>query len=304
MKKFIFLSLIAAGIISCEKEGLDPIGQGTPIELVDQKTINSYKSWEEFYQVYSEYSEISDLTELEANSLYEIDKDDRKYSPALQGIINENNQFKVGNDIIELDNGVFKKINYKSNIKEFENIGTVNVMTTPLDDSAQIVPNEKSSPLSPYNSSLYETREFRQVRYVNCQNGVDHGSAPRSFRFLHQVYSEFIVLGSRQVYSLYLRLFLEYNHRRGSWRLSGENREISVDIKDSSILGGEQGVFSSGTKEVKFNSSCTSHRGFLLKRFNTTIPLGSPSRWFVSLSGTITEKMTGNNYSWNHVIDY
>ena len=101
-------------IVSCEKESFDPIEENVNIELVDQKEIFSFKEWDEFYNVYSEYSKIGDLTELESIFLYEIDKDDREYSPALQGIVNGDYQFKVGNDIIELDNGTFKKITFNT----------------------------------------------------------------------------------------------------------------------------------------------------------------------------------------------
>ena len=126
------------------------------------------------------------------------------------------------------------------------------------------------------------------------------------------MHAEFIVTGLQSTYSLALRLYLEYNHRGNSWRLSGENREIFVNVTDMLFLGNRQTAVvypdhsrNPRTHNIRFNSSCSSHQIFPLRLFRNFFgPLSGSPEWRVNTRGTIVEKMIEDNDRWNHSILY
>ncbi|MFL1896111.1 hypothetical protein ACJRPK_10435 [Aquimarina sp. 2-A2] len=304
MKKFFYLIGIFGILnLSCEKDP-DTFFVENEISQPEKNEINSFDSWDEFHKTYSKYSKINDLEELEAISFYRIEKDTSQYSPALQAILNANNQFKINGEIIELENGIFKKTKNNNNVQEFENVGRVSTVSIPADNLI----DEKATNLNTNNRTLYKYWLFYQQNYIDCRNGTNHGSAPRYFRYLHQVLAEYLVTGAQYNYSLYLRLYLEYNHRSGSWRLSGERREISINVTDRSRLPNPPQPDQSGnpsTYNLVYNNHCSSHQIFLLRWTYDIGPSYHPY-WIVDLKGTIKQKMTGESEAnrWTHYVSW
>ncbi|EZH74068.1 hypothetical protein ATO12_14430 [Aquimarina atlantica] len=311
-KTFLLIALIISITnISCEPEEQIVKSDLQQNDSIKDADINSYENWDAFHKAYSEYAKM-DVEALESTSFYSVEKDNMVYSPALQAILNEDNQFKLNNEIIELVDGNFIKKSIAKNGKSTsEKVGSV--FATPVSTDNEDL--EKSVEIN-LNRAYWELKEFRQQRYINCQNGVNHGGpSARNFRFLHQAFGEYIITGFQHNYNLWLRLYLEYNHRRGSWRLSGENREIFVNVTDNSFLTNLQNPnrpaypdFSGNptTYNLRFSNSCHSHKSFLLRTFNNPGSLGGTPIWQINLNGTIKQKMTGDVESnrWTHNINW
>jgi len=318
MKKTFLLIAMIVGVANTSCESDEQISnndrqQNDQTKLAD---INSYENWDAFDKAYSEYAKM-DTEDLEAVSFYSIEEDDMSYSPAIQAIINNDNQFKLNNEIIELVDGDFIKRNYSKNGQSTpEKVGSVTYKPVPND--TEFSKNNGGIEINHNNKAYWELKEFRQQQYINCKNGVNHGGpSARNFRFLHQVYGEYIIRGFAQhSYTLWLRLYLEYNHRGGSWRLSGENREISVNVTDRSYLtqiaAPRNGIgypdFSGNPSNysIRWSSSCHSHKTFPLRETRDVGAIGGTPVWVVNLSGTITEKMSGDAVSnkWVHNINW
>jgi len=294
MKKIMYLLVISVVMFSCEKESVDD-GNGN-LSTEAKEEMFAFEDWKEFREVYIKFAKLSP-EELEAQSFFSYGRD-MDVSYAIQGILNEDNQFKLADKIIWFQDGKFYEMennknieNQKLNPKELKEVGSVSneiVDSNGIDNAKSVV--------------LTNQYEFNKQKYIeNCGSGRVQGPSARKFKYVHEVVAELIVTGApfAQVYqySLYLRVKLEYNHKGRSWRLSGENRDISINIKNTSFftnhLGTNYSTGSNSVYSVRFSNSCTSHQTIFLSEVNSPGPI-SGGYWNINIKGTITEKMFGD----------
>ncbi len=286
---------LSIGITSCEKEELESNEQNTNIELTTKKEIFSFKNWDEFHQLYEKFAKLN-MEELQARSFFSYDRNPN-ISWALQGILNTENKFKLDDKTIWFDDGKFYELDNeeemateKSNFKDLKEVGSVSQI--PLSYSSDDI-LEKTVPIA-------NQYQFRKQRYIeNCGSGAVQGSSPRAFKYVHEAFAEYLVTGFQHNYGLWLRVKLEYNYKRNRWRPSGEKREISINLTNTSFLTNYFGTnYSIGNgaqnnRTITFSSSCDSDKQIFL---NSVSALGliPNSFWSINVSGTITEKMVGD----------
>lgn len=311
MKKIIFLLALTIGIISCEKESFEPIENNTNLESTTKEDIFVFKDWEEFRDLYDKFSSL-DKEELQAESFFTYDKNPNM-SWAFQGILNKDNQFIVADKTIWVDNGEFYELDdhkelteQKSNKSSLKQVGSVSqapIVSSSQENSAKTV-------------AISNQHQFRKQRYIeNCGAGITQGPSPRAFKYVHEAFAETISYGSpfyrQYLYSLSLRVKLEYNHRRNSWRASGEGREIDIRLTNNSFLTNHLGQNlntgggSTVIRNITFSNSCHSDKQQLLSSINAAGPIPN-SFWSVNVSGTVTEKMFGDVESnrWKDTINW
>ncbi|WP_299211136.1 hypothetical protein [uncultured Aquimarina sp.] len=315
MKKIIFLLMISAGIVSCENESNDFVDQETSNDLSIQKEkeIFSFDNWEEFRKSYLKFAKLS-TEELEGVSFLTSHYDEEmEISYALQGILNKDNQFRLADKIIWFDQGNFYEFEsdeeiatQKLNIENLKEVGSVSQIPVSLSEDTSLA---KTVPIS-------NQYQFRKQSYIeNCGTGITQGPSPRAFKYVHEAFAELIVSGSPfyQVYqyALHLRVKLEYNHRGNSWRLSGEGRDISINLTNTSFLTNQlgsnlsTGIGATNYRTIRFSNSCASHQQELLNEVRAP-GLIPNSFWNINVSGTITQKMFGDTESnrWRDTVNW
>lgn len=270
----------------------------------------SFKNWKEFHELYLKFAKIQDAEELKAVSFYRPDNDSG-LSPAIQGILNERNEFEVNGQVIWYSEGKFYELESDKPRQESQRTSTETLKVVGSITNTLVSPESINSRvnlgLNGHTNSFQ--KEFRKQRYVErCGTGIVQGPSPRAFKFVNELYSEYLVTGFQSNYSLYLRVKLEYNHKRRRWRLSGEGREISIDVSDASVLRRSVGPAypdRSGNPfpyRVRFNSNCASHQTILLRWYYDIAPVAYGTYWDASAGGTITQKMVGDveNNRWRN----
>ncbi|EZH71702.1 hypothetical protein ATO12_05930 [Aquimarina atlantica] len=305
MKKIIFLLFIMTVIISCEKGDVNSIEQETNIEsTVESKTNRfSFKDWNEFNDLYTKFSKLS-MEELEINSFFSFDRD-LEVSPAIQGILNDDSEFELGGKIIWFTNGKFYELDegeitvQKSSIENLKEVGSVSY--TRINPKGETTNNV--SDIGAVKRVVVDNQyEFRKQRYVeNCGSGNTQGPSPRAFKYVHEVYAEHLNTGGPfevHSYRIFLRVKLEYNRKRRKWRLSGERREISINLTNNSFLRNHNGPVSShpsdvNNRSVVFSSACATHQTILLNSVTAPGEIAG-AHWDINVNGTITEKMYGD----------
>lgn len=315
MFKKMLLLLTFIGLLSCEQENEDSIISQEPQDNVSSEIINDlfqFKDWDEFGKTYAKFSKLT-VDELKTISFYDYEKN-IEASPAINGILNKENKFMVDNKVIwfhkgnfyELDDTVAMK-SQKPDISQLKEVGSVSQQPLYFDTSS----NTESRGRVIINNQ----KEFRKQSYIErCGNGKIQGPSPRAFKFVDEVYHELVIYGFRKVYyySLRFRTKLEYNRRRRSWRHSGESREISINLNNSSFMW-LYGAFPIPTttnghyirRSITFNSNCSSNQDFLLYSIDAAGMIPGAS-WVINLSGTVTQKMVGdvNRNRWRDVIQW
>lgn len=305
MKKMIFLLFIMTVIISCEKGDLNSTGQEADIEsTIESKTDRfSFKDWNEFNDLYSKFSKLS-MEELEMNSFFSFDRD-MEVSPAIQGILNNDKEFELGGQIIWFNKGKFYELDkegiatQKSNLENLKEVGSVSYTRI---NPKGVIPDNETEIDAAKRVVVNNQHEFRKQRYVeNCGSGNTQGPSPRAFKYVHEVFAEHLNTGGPfevHAYRIFLRVKLEYNHKRRRWRLSGEKREISINLTNNSFLRNHNGPVSPhpsdvNNRSVVFSSSCTSHQTILLNSVTAPGAIAG-AHWDINVNGTITEKMYGD----------
>ncbi|WP_074408643.1 hypothetical protein [Aquimarina megaterium] len=304
MKKIIFLLFIMTVIISCEKGDVNSIEHEASVEsTIESKTDRfSFKDWNEFNDLYSKFSKLG-MEELEMNSFFSFDRD-LEVSPAIQGILNNDNEFELGGKIIWFKDGKFYELEeeeiaaQKSNFGNLKEVGSVSYTRV----NPKGVPGNETGIGAAKTVVVDNQYEFRKQRYVeNCGSGNVQGTSPRAFKYVHEVYAEHLNTGGPfrvDTYRIFLRVKLEYNPKRRRWRLSGERREISINLSNNSFLRNHNGPVSShpsdvNNRSVVFSSSCATHQTLLLNSVTAPGPIAG-AHWDINVSGTITEKMYGD----------
>ncbi|KZS40248.1 hypothetical protein AWE51_04645 [Aquimarina aggregata] len=305
MKKIFLVAAALLGMISCESENdaIMPQGVGDESSISLNKEIFSFKNWDEFRQRYLEFAKL-DTEMLEMQTFFSPDRAlgvDLSY--ALQGILNKDHQFKVAGKTIWFDDGKFYELDdtidldvQKSNRTALRQVGSVIAGPITLDSQG-----EASAGKSILDNNQ---REFRKQKYIeNCGTGAVQGTSPRAFKYVHEIFAETITSGAPgfevSQYAIHLRVKLEYNHKRRRWRLSGERREISISVSNSSVLRNRIGQpirphpSDINVGSVTFSSQCASHQSRLLNSINAAGPIAG-ANWDIRVNGVITEKMVGD----------
>src|SRR5690606_36994005 len=101
-----------------------------------------------------------------------------------QAILNRDNRVIINNETIELIDGNFINLNSKKENEEYEKVGSVS--SSPIKMGNDIIGKKEIN----LNRAYWESWPFYQQQYINCQTGVNHGSAPRQMRYLHQAFGE------------------------------------------------------------------------------------------------------------------
>ncbi len=287
---------IALGMFSCEKESINTTTQETSFVNESPKIEDgmfSFDDWQEFRDLYNKFAEL-DTEQLISQSFYRYDKG-FETSPAILGILNDDNQFIVTDKIIWFNEGKFYELEddraidfQKSNMTNLREVGSVSYSPVNVEGSD----SSKSSVV------LSNQHRFNKQRYVeDCGSGKVQGPSPRQFKYVHEVYHELLVTPAPlpiSQFSLWLRVKLEYNHKRRKWRHSGEGREISININNNSFLENNRPYPDDyNRRSVVFSSDCATHQVILLNRV-TVAAAPYNSHWNINVSGTITEKMLGD----------
>ncbi|WP_075344685.1 hypothetical protein [Tenacibaculum agarivorans] len=304
-KKTLF-AIAFVSLFSCEQGNVDEIieQEVNTTTSETQKNLFSFKNWDDFNTAFINFSEL-DTEELKTVSFYN-DERSSEFSDAFNAILNEDYQFEVANKIIWLHNGAFYELddstiqNPNANISTLKKVGSI---------TTDIVPIENEY-LERGTVAINNQKEFRKQRYVEgCGSGKVQGPSPRAFKYVNEAYAETARIGNQNYHSLYLRIKLEYNHRRRSWRLSGESREISVNATNSSYIRTASapiaGLNYTIIKNISFNSGCSSHKNLLLSRLIAPFQIHS-IQWAVKLNGTVTQKMLGDveTNRWTNYINW
>ncbi|MEW7292722.1 hypothetical protein [Aquimarina sp. 2304DJ70-9] len=308
MKKNVFLLLILAVTISCQKDSPESFTEATDqesnVEFSPELKSGrfSFKNWEEFNGFYMSLVNL-DSDELEAKSFYTTEKDDMEILPAIQGILNENNEFEVADQIIWFNEGNFYEldsevngITQKTSPKDLKEIGSVSYTLVNNGETS----NDETEIGLAKTVPVANQHQFWKQKYIEkCGSGKTQGRSPRKFKYVHEVFAQYLSLGYIRQYSLHLRVKLEYNYRRNRWRLSGERREININITNNSFLRNQFGQVSSSypsdiQRSIVFSSGCSSH----VNRFLNSVEapgLIPNAYWDVNVSGRIVEKMLGDD---------
>lgn len=307
MKKISFFLLLALILISCDSESIESSQEITDEQLnqlpsVDyNKEMFLFDNWDDFFSTYNKFSKMS-IEELESNSFYS-NKSENSLSPAIQGILDENNEFKVEGKLVRFIKGDLYEVSDK-----LKKIGSIsNEFIEQKENNNKVIMNENGDT----HSNQYR---FRKQRYVeNCGSGKVQGPSPRDFKYVNELFSERVFIYgpfvSQYHYSLYLRVKLEYNHRRRSWRASGERREITISVNDNSRLANGYGGYfydQSGhpaSYQINRTLSCASDQVIALRTFHSVAPINSGAYWDARMLGTITQKMYGDVES-NRWVNY
>ncbi len=308
MKNYFALALFSLLLFGCSTDQIEEGVIETNTSTSEfNKEIFSFKNEQEFVDRYEEFSKLS-IEELEMNSFFSFDRN-IDASPAIQGILNDDNEFKVAGKTIWFDQGNFYEIDDDSEIetqkKSKKGLKVVGSVSTSNEDvntnSKYVIMNVGNAPHPRHTVAPYQ-RQFRKQRYVeDCGNGKIQGPSRREFKYVNELYSEYVNYSNFHAYTLYLRVKLEYNIRGRSWRLSGEGREISIDFYDQSTLRHNDGTILTDysqnppTFRHTFSSDCASHQYVRLRYYYTYHQL-SPRlyHWKAGAFGTITQKMVGD----------
>ena len=292
MKKLFFILCLGGLMTSCEKNDLTEIDQNQ-IHLEEISKINSYENAESFMRAYNEFAN-TDPETLENISFYSIEKDNLEYSPALQAILNDDNQVIIDNKLILFKEGKFYEVDEKQK-KSLKEVGSVSINKI----NSNLNLEEEKGTVAISNQWAF----YKQRHELNCGAGPVEGRSPRRFKYVHEAYAEEVRLFLFYNYYLYLRVKLEYNSSGSRWRLSGERRNININLTNSSYLvsyAGQpityfNGVYVANVKRnISFNSDCSTHQTIPLTTYEQ-LPGSLPNiGWDVTVSGTITEKMYGD----------
>lgn len=307
MKKTFFLLLISVLLFSCEQESEDSIKQETNLEEIIglDDGIFSFKNWEEYGELYSKFGTLS-MEELEEQSFFS-DKKNLNVSAAINGILNDNNQFIVAGKIIWFHQNKFYEIEdgvdvQKLNLKNLKEVGSV----------SNTVINSDSEASSIKGVITTNQHEFKREKYIDrCGSGTTWGSLPRPFKYVHEIVQEHMRVNATNYYSLILKVKLEYNEKRRKWRQAGDKREIIISLtNNNSFLGNINGP-ASGTvdineRNIQRNWSCTSDEEIVLTRIIVHSSLPSGYSWKTNIKGTITEKIIGDtvNNRWTDRVNW
>lgn len=291
MKKIILLFSLTGLFFSCEKNDLQEV-ETNPVSTERITQINSYKSYEDFMEAYSQYAK-TDTETLEEISFYKIEDDNLEYSPALQAILNDDHQVIIDNKLILFKEGKFYEVDNDGN-KNPKEIG--GVTTNKISSTINQIDTKGTVAIS--NQWAFN----KQRHQINCNpGGPIEGPSPRRFKYVHEAYAQEMWIGLFYQYELYLRVKLEYNSTGSRWRLSGEIREININLSNSSYLLDNAGRpiiqnfnIPRVIGNISFNGSCASHQTILLTEYTGLVAPVSTIGWDVTVNGTITEKMKGD----------
>ena len=301
---FFLLSLISCS--TSENENLQTIPE---VSALKNERVY-FKNLDEFDSKYTELSK----TNVDQNS-----DDNSNLSPAMNQILNKNNEFQISKEIIWYNEGIFYSINIKNEKKidklkqDYKNLPKTNIITV---NSIKISNSEKRDISN--NRTVLNTGggidaryqlEFRRISYTDCGSTINQGPSNAKIKYVHEVYSETIRNGYTDTHYLYLRIKMEwYNGSR--WKMAGEKRTINVNISDNSQLIGLGGHLVPnnfapyGINYINSSYSCSGDKTILLR--SNSVSAGIVSQWSAEVSGTIYQKINGDSYQneWNNYVNW
>jgi hypothetical protein len=298
MKKLI-LSLVIFSLLSCSNN--DDSNNNLQNETI------SYKSWDDFMYSYTKLSK--NLSENSERVKQKIKKDESLsiLSPALNEILNNENEIIINNNIFWFFDGKFYNLGNNRDLKKkFPNIEVSNeiiiskkeFVSNSTDDSSEL--NNRFNLNHGSIDARYQ-KEFYRQSYYDCISSTNYGPTSRKVKFVHEIYNESFTTGAQYHNTLYLRIKLEWNPSGNKWRSASEKRNIYINITDNSYLTNNNQMINaisqigrpSGTPINISNSfTCSNDRSILLRHYYTFGPVYS--KWSVDIQGTIDHEINGD----------
>ncbi len=324
----LFLTLV---IISCSDQSSiesDPKQE----HLTTKSEITTFKDWEHFNKVYKSIFHLGPealqtwIENKGHHALYNIkdtsenqEDDINSLTNGLLAILNQNQEFQIGEDIIYFTDNVFYKVgskhskqksNWKSDLNGLEVIGGTHSKLV-SDDS---IPDENQRSLVMGTNSIAGSnqKEFDRISYQDCVGGPLQGTTCCKLKHVYELRSRGFDLGYPNVLTeLYVDIKLEYRSRN-RWRAAGEYRNITYNLTGSAIARYSNGVNAdpvyigpwSGTASGTI-SCVNQHQHLLLADAQFAQNLPAPA-WYINLQGTISQHVNrdANINKWNKYISW
>ncbi|WP_103070690.1 hypothetical protein [Aquimarina sediminis] len=324
MKK-LFFATMALFFISCSQD------QNFENDLTDQSLkketpILAFENWDHFYEEYNSISHLSQdklaswVSKKNHNALLnslnspkelsnEQETDLNTLTNGLLAILNKNQEFKIGEEIVYFTKGIFysieaKKISNKSDWKKdlsnTKKIGNASVRALSNENSENM---NKEIVMSTSQIRADYQREFIKNKYQACTGGPIIGRGGL-YKYVHELQSRAFNVGYPNVVSeLYLNVKLEWRGRR--WKPASEYRHITINVNGyvrDNING--NGPSSTNIRINKSLSCINRDERILLEDLVYPTNFGSAPKWFVSLSGTITQQINKDNNKWSNYVSW
>ncbi|PKV52213.1 hypothetical protein ATE84_4320 [Aquimarina sp. MAR_2010_214] len=330
--KNLFFAFLALLIVSCSQD------QNFESDLTDQSlkketSLLTFKDWDHFYEEYNSISYLNQdeltswVSKKHHNALLNSFNDSDEYSieketdintltNGLLAILNENQEFKVGENIIYFKNGKFYEISkkkiirnseWKNNLSNLKKIGEANI------ELANSQKENKTFSFNAGNGTIkIEAHDFRRQVWKNCSSGALINGTCCTTRYTNSLINRsFNLGGSHNIISeLYFDVNMGY-HYKGKWRKSGEHRNITVNLSTNGKLlfdnGYPTGPNNNFNKNVSRNLPCkTSDQRILLGNASYSVALGGYGVWHVNIEGTTTQHVNGDVSSnkWTNYINW
>lgn len=242
------LSLLLSSVLislfwlaSCQKT--EPDALETSVHATAARQV--FADYKAFFKTYRELIEVASEQDLDAwskaqnctNLLYTEDSNLKELPYALLAMLNENAEFECGGDIIWYNSGKLYRFDkkdepnltvLKSKPEQCQEIGRIETAVLGNVEDRTIILSTDGG------EDAKNQHEFIQQSYQPCAGELTQLRGTR--KYVHEVRSTRIDVKDEKgnkvgnVYTLFLRLKLEYKTSKGKWLPAGEQREMTIDV--------------------------------------------------------------------------
>lgn len=312
MKKFIITALTIVFLASCSSDPNDEniITNANKIS----KDLVAFKNQDDFEKTIKSFSEFKKKEDFQGwinnrghksllNNINDSNLDQIEMLPLLyQAVLNENLEFKIGENIVNFKDGIF----YETNPLENSNakiIGTSKVELLSVDEKLQ---NRDMNMSDTYK----EYKQFKRISYSeDCGNASNNAL---NFRLVHELKARKSSVGSLGTSELSMNFRMSYDAGNGWADANSTKRLLSYNL--SGYIWGIGGGFPSGGSSSSFsisdNYSCTNPASGnireVLQLMDYVSGFGTTPKWSININGSVTHSVNGDDYSneWNHSINW
>lgn len=309
MKKTLMcLSISILALISCSKEDefVSQISDTNKEEIKGKEslTMTIFESERAFFEFYKN-SNNQEFFERNQNIDTSLEDENGRelLSPILTSILNEDNEFRIGDSIVKLKDKKFYKFNYKERDRFNTNKDlylTEFIGNTALNDFETLGNSQPSLATLKLNGiGGSHQNEFYKLTTSNCATGAIEGPSARKLKYVHELVGEYVNFNGMIHAGLHLKVKLEWNPSGNKWRAAGERRNINVNLQGSARIkyNANGAIAHNYNYNINNNYNCAGDQAIFITQYNAPI-YPNQFHWDVIGTGVIKHNISGVN-NWN-----